>query len=61
MEGGVKTILKWKATEYRLFVLYIGIVLFRCRKIVNAKLKILLQFSEICLSHETLKHQETRT
>ena len=37
LEGGVKCILKWKATQYRLFGLYVGIVLFRCRKIVSYK------------------------
>ena len=35
LEGGVTTILKWKASQYRLFGLYIGIVLFGHRKICS--------------------------
>lgn len=34
LDGGVSTILKWKATQYRMFSLYIGIVIFRNKKIV---------------------------
>lgn len=35
LEGGISTVLKWKATQYRLFALYISIVLFKHKKLVS--------------------------
>ena len=59
LEGGVDSILKWKATQYRLFLLYIGIVVFRCRKIVSLRLYTnFLKFS-ISLRLLNIKGQES--
>ena len=38
LEGDISTILKWKASQYRLFLLYVGIVIFRYKKIVPSEL-----------------------
>ena len=37
LEGGLGTILKWKATQYRIFVLYVGIVLFKYKEVVSTE------------------------
>ena len=34
-DGGLPFILKWKASQYRTFLLYVGVVLFRNHQIVN--------------------------
>ena len=38
LEGGISTILKWKASQYRLFALYVGLVLLSYDKIVTSNL-----------------------
>jgi len=35
LEGGIELILQWKASQFRLFMLYVGIVIFRFRNIVS--------------------------
>lgn len=66
LEGGVKTILKWKASQYRLFTLYIGMVLFNHSKVVSKEIyqhflyyciamRILLSNNQ-CGNLETVQH-----
>ena len=38
LEGGLECILKWKASQFRLFALYIGMVLFHSRRIVSREI-----------------------
>lgn len=38
LEGGIHHILRWKASQYRLFALYIGIIMFAFKNIVSRKI-----------------------
>ena len=44
LEGGIENISHWKASEMRLFLLYIGIVIFASKEIIPTKIRVNIQY-----------------